>query len=190
MYKTLRFNKAFLLVVSLLFVLTTVCPAADLLGGGYLVAGTPFDGRARSAGVFNLYVPSNAFGGDRTDSIESLFFTAKSFRYVSDSRGDHWQSAEETEARRAGDCEDKAVWLFARLIQSGYYNVRLVIGKYRSIDRQFHVWVICSDKDGNTCLLDPAKQKRIWYLTAVMDGLYKPLYAYDGQNRYRYSASL
>ena len=159
---------------------------ADFFSMGYPVRGTPFDAKVRSAGCFNLDFPSSETGDWGQKSIQDLFATARTFRYVSDGRSDKWQSADETESRYAGDCEDKAIWLFTRLINNGYFNVRLVIGRYRSIDSDLHVWVICSDKDGNTCLLDPAKQKRIWYLTAIDSGLYKPLYAYDGQNRYKY----
>lgn len=179
-----RLGKAPALFVSFILLLAVAGSAADFFSMGYLVQGTPFDGKLRSVGGFDL-IPSEVAPSEQK-SIEELFMIAKSFRYVSDGNDDRWQSAEETDARHAGDCEDKAIWLFTRLIQNGYYNVRLVIGRYREIDDQLHVWVICSDKAGNTCLLDPTIQKRIWYLTAVDSGFYQPLYAYDGQNRYRY----
>ena len=158
--------------------------SADFLSVGRLVQGTPFDGRMRSAGCFNLM--PNKFVLENRRSIEELFAVARSFRYVGDLDGDSWQSAEETEARHAGDCEDKAIWLFARLTQNGYYNVLLTVGWYRRFDERLHVWVVCSDKNGNVYLLDPSMQKRIWSLTAIDSGFYKPVYAYDGTNKYQY----
>lgn len=171
-----------------LFITAWGFASVDFLSMGKLVQGTPFDYKVQSAGCFSLAQADYEGFRSGQQSIGDLFMTARSFRYASD-KADVWQSAEETESRRAGDCEDKAIWLFARLIQNGYYNVRLVIGRYRSIDSQLHVWVICSDKSGNTCLLDPSIQKRVWYLTATDSGFYQALYAYDGQNRYRYFSS-
>ena len=174
-------------VVSLILCMALIGSTADFFSMGYVVQGTPFDAGIRSAGGFNLTpAPIPPY---QQESIENLFFTARSFRYSYKGVTSKWQSSEETEARHAGDCKDKAIWLFTRLIQNGYYNVRLVVGRYRSVDNQLHAWVICSDKHGNTCLLDPTKQKRIWYQIAVDSGFYHPLYAYDGQNRYRYFRS-
>ena len=165
-----------------------VASAMDAFNMGVLTPTTPFDWHIREAGGFNL-LPPNPAPAEPHQSIQELFQIAHSFRYVRDgSNRNHWQSAEETEAKHAGDCKDKAIWLFAHLIHNGYYNVRLVVGKYREVDSQLHVWVICSDRQGNTCLLDPTIQKRIWYLTAIDSGLYHPLYAYDGQNRFRYNS--
>ncbi|MEI8344739.1 MAG: transglutaminase domain-containing protein [Candidatus Omnitrophota bacterium] len=163
----------------------TAFSSINLLDGGRVVSASPFDSKARGAGCFDIALPEQPARLD-TQSIEGLFFTAKSFRYSSDRGGDRWQSADETQQRRSGDCEDKAIWLFTRLLESGAADVRLVIGRYRSIDSNLHVWVVCSDSDGNVRLLDPAIQKRVWILTAVDSGLYQPLYAYDGRSCYRY----
>ncbi|MBK7363170.1 MAG: transglutaminase-like cysteine peptidase [Micavibrio sp.] len=110
---------------------------------------------------------------------------ARSFRYVHEAGSTHWQSPEETASRGAGDCKDKSIWLYAHLKQSGYSNVQLVIGRYRDIDRVLHAWVTYTDQNGNTILLDPAKQKRAWSVGEFSPELYKSLYFFDGQNRYR-----
>lgn len=182
-----RATRTSLVTTPLILLLVAFAIAGDIYPMGYLTAITPFDARVRKAGCFDM-IPAGSHPS-QPRSIEEMFRVARSFRYVSDSGGDRWQAADETEARRAGDCEDKAVWLFAQLLKNNYYNVRLVIGKYRSIDKRFHVWVICSDRAGNTCLLDPTIQKRVWYLTATDAGFYKPFYAFDGQNRYRYHSN-
>ena len=176
-------------LATFIFLLTLVINGSaysDFFSMGRLVSGTPFDYKIINAGCFNL--SPSTLNLQSQKSIQELFAIARSFRYVSDG-GDNWQSAKETEERHAGDCEDKAIWLFTRLINNGYYNVRLVVGRYRSLDSQLHVWVICSDKEGNTCLLDPSIQKRVWYLIGIDSDFYKPLYAYDGQNRYKYFAT-
>ena len=149
---------------------------------------TPFDHKIQTALKIELgsVVQNIESGSIQKESIENLFFRAQRFRYVNEGRKDYWQSPQETELRGAGDCEDKAIWLFKKLKENGYYNVFLIIGKYRSVDPQYHVWVSVSDRQGNTLLLDPATQKRPWSLLAVREGLYRPLYSFDGTQSYKY----
>ena len=174
-------SKVYVLVTSLVFVIPFFSYGMGITQGIRPAYSTPFDSKLMRPGLFELNTPK-----DSNASIESLFRTARSFRYVSDGSQDYWQTAEETDSKRAGDCEDKAIWLFARLKQSAYNNVQLVIGKYKSIDINYHVWVTCTDESGNTYLLDPAIQKRIWTNESFASGFYTQVYSYDGVNRYRY----
>lgn len=157
--------------------------ALDSLGGS-LIQATPYDSKINSAGALsNNFTP--LLGSIR--SSDELFFQARTIRYAADPAGqDYWQTPQETEARWAGDCEDKAVWLFAQLKKSGHFNVRLVIGRYRAIDKNFHVWVTMADDQNNVWVLDPTAQKKIWKSTEFSEGFYKPLYSFDGTNRYRH----
>ena len=152
---------------------------------GSLVPATPYDGHMAQAGIF--FLPSIASG---TESAESLFAKARTFRYQQDTRGeDYWQTPEETEAHWSGDCEDKAIWLFAQLKKNGFHDARLVIGRLNPSSRGFHVWVALMDKSGGSFyVLDPTAQKRIWRSTDFSDGSYRPLYSFDGSNRYRHDA--
>ena len=119
--------------------------------------------------------------------MESLFGRAKAFRYQADAAGhDRWQTPEETESRWAGDCEDKAVWLYAQLKKSGYSGVRLVIGRQNPSSRTLHAWVTLDNSDGSFYVLDPTAQKRVWNSNDFSDGSYRPLYSFDGSNRYRH----
>ena len=167
-----------------------LCPAVsrasgDILTGGRLIAATPFDLKVFSTGVFsNENILQNT---QPASSIEELFTVAKSFRYLHVSKK-LWQTPEETEALGTGDCADKSVWLYAHLKQNGYQNVRLVIGKYRSIDTIFHVWVVYTDDQGKSYLLDPAIQKKVWEAACFEEGYYKAFYSYDGASRYRYDS--
>ena len=155
---------------------------ASLVMGGRLIPQTPFDSRLMSAGILNLQVPAHT-----SNNLDTIFGQAKAFRYKSDAHGnDHWQTPEETEARWAGDCEDKAVWLFAQLKKNGYEGARLVVGRKDPSSNVLHAWVTLDDGSGNFFLLDPTAFKRVWRSTDFSDGSYKPLYSFDGTNRYRH----
>jgi hypothetical protein len=177
-------------VAALAVILTVLSPisrgtALDVLGGS-LIPATPFDRQVMSAGGlkghFDILTGSLA-------SSEGLFMQARSMRYVADAPGrDYWQTPEETQARWAGDCEDKALWLFANLKKNGYSKVRLMVGRYRSSDRAFHVWVTLADDHDQVLVLDPTAQKKIWKAQDFGAGYYKALYSFDGVNRYRHDA--
>lgn len=134
---------------------------------------------------------------------------ASRFKYVADARGDacridgqvsfspeatgrlleHWQLPEETEGRRAGDCEDKAIWLYVRLIQRGFENTRLVIGKYRINQSDYHAWV-AAYLDGKVYILDPTTNNGIWEAQQYPEGFYVPIYSYHKNNRWRHGGGL
>ena len=159
--------------------------AGDALGGS-LIQATPYDRRISAAGVLST---ETAAGPAGLRSSDELFSQARSMRYEADAKGqDYWQTPEETQARWAGDCEDKALWLFAHLKKNGHSNVRLVVGRYRSMDRNYHVWVTMADGQNNVWVLDPTAQKKIWKDSDFGKGYYKPLYSFDGINRYRHDA--
>ena len=159
--------------------------AADSLGGS-LTPATPYDQRLNVSGVLSM---NAAPMPGSLHSSDELFFQARSIRYVTDKNGrDYWQTPQETQARWAGDCEDKALWLFAELKKNSHVNVRLVVGRYRSIDRNYHVWVTMADNEGHVWVLDPTAQKKIWRSTDFGAGFYRPLYSFDGINRYRHDA--
>ena len=176
-------------VLVMTFLSSNVQAGVDVLNAT-LIRATPFDYKLSLAGFFNLSVPNHPINTILpAESIDSLFNKARSFRYAEDRTGDYWQSPEETDRKHSGDCEDKAVWLYAQLKYNGYSDVRLVIGKYRSFDRKYHVWVLCTDASGASYLLDPAAQKRVCAVGHFSPGFYQPVYSFDGQNRYLYKAS-
>ena len=159
--------------------------ALDVLGGSVIPA-TPFDQKLMMAGGLE---PTGAMMSGSLMPSDELFRQARSMRYVADPASrDIWQSPDETQARWAGDCEDKALWLFAALKRNGYSNVRLVVGRYRSIDKNFHVWVTMADDTDHVFVLDPTAQKKIWKVTDFGAGTYKALYSFDGVHRYRHNA--
>ena len=96
---------------------------------------------------------------------------------------DRWQLPAETERRGAGDCEDKAIWLYAKLIEKGFHNIRLVVGKYRIDQPTYHAWVAYY-RAGRVYILDPTKAGRLWRITHYPRGFYRPLYSYSKKNRW------
>lgn len=151
---------------------------------GRPTARTPFDQKLSMAGMLQP-LPSFLSSPAHT-SVESLFQEASRFRYARDVSNDRWQTAEETEARRSGDCEDKAIWLYTKLKEEGYSGIRLVIGKYRPHERNYHVWVNYTDASGREYILDPAIQKRAWERSAISYGFYEPYFSYDGPEKFRH----
>jgi hypothetical protein len=98
---------------------------------------------------------------------------------------DYWQLPAETEDRGAGDCEDKAIWLYARLIEMGLKNVRLVVGKYRIDQPAYHAWVVCN-VSGRVYILDPTMNKGFWEARHYPKGFYQPAYSYSQGRKWRH----
>lgn len=101
---------------------------------------------------------------------------------------DHWQLPAETEERGAGDCEDKAIWLYARLIQDGMNNVRLVVGKYRINQSAYHAWV-AAYLDEKIYILDPTINNGIWAASQYPEEFYVPIYSFYKENRWQHRES-
>lgn len=183
----MKSNKVLIAVLLLLSHLA--CPAYSMASpqlSGSVIPSTPFDAKLASTGLFEASFSGNSITHSK-EIAYNLFFTARSFRYTSDLKGDQWQSPQITERRRSGDCEDKAVWLYAQLMQSGHGdNARLVIGKLRSHDPRLHVWVQLQTESGETLVLDPSSQKRIWKNTDFSSDMYLPYYSYDSTHRYKH----
>jgi len=77
-------------------------------------------------------------------------------RYVSDEKQfdkrDHWMSPEEFERRKAGDCDDFALWAWRQMIALGF-PARFVAGSAGKYGAG-HAWVTIT-KDGKHLLLEP-----------------------------------
>jgi hypothetical protein len=67
-------------------------------------------------------------------------------------RRDHWQTPEEFEKTRTGDCVDFAIWTWRQLLAMGY-SARFVVGKAGKFGAG-HAWVTF-EKDGRHFLLEP-----------------------------------
>lgn len=104
--------------------------------------------------------------------------TACRFKYEADIKGaDHWQLPEETEKCGKGDCEDKAIWLYSKLLNDGFDDVRLVIGKRKGNTQMLHAWVGWYQQ-GKMYVLDPTYESRICEARQFPRGYYKPYYSF------------
>ena len=178
-----RLGKTVLLSTSLAFLWGTAALASELFNA---VTATPYDGRLTQVGVFDqAALPPSEIPA--TETIDTLFAKARSFRYLPDGRNDQWQSPEETEARWAGDCEDKAIWLYDHLRRNGYNDTQLIVGKKAKRDRSLHVWVEYTDSEGTKWLLDPTANRRAWKMDGFSTHSYQKIYSFDGVHRFYYS---
>jgi len=150
---------------------------------GYSVAVTPYDQKiALKEVLMSHYTPPPA---SRREPLDRIFFKARRIAYLKDRSGDEWQSPSVTQTRKAGDCEDKALWLYDQLKRQGYGDsLRLVIGKYRAADKKLHVWLMRGGEGRNVYILDPANQDKVWDLQTMRPGFYKPFFSFDGDHRY------
>ena len=172
------------LAILLFCLLAGTYARADMAAHDAGAIATPYDSKLSSAGFFNHSATLGENSPLQHRSIASLFYEARSFRYVPDFNGDYWQSPDETASKRSGDCEDKALWLYQQLVDNGYTDVQLVIGKFRQHEFKNHVWVTCSDPSSdNTLLLDPSSQKRPWVVGSFSDGFYITWYVYNESSR-------
>ena len=186
--------------------------AADYDYDGVETCVTPFDRHYRRVQAYlesvdTVYdrMPWELRGshGQQLDVLRECLTRAKAFAYKSDgphtndaasgpmaeaagphnSPKDRWQLPEETERRGAGDCEDKAIWLYAKLLEEGFDDVRLVIGKYRTDQPCCHAWVVYY-RGKKIYILDPTKTENPWQAKHYPKGFYWPLYSFSRKNRW------
>ncbi len=90
-----------------------------------------------------------------------------------------------TEARRAGDCKSKALWLYDHLGDpSAYY----VIGKLERRSRSSHAWVYWRNQ-GRWWILDPTDRSSPVAADSVPSGRYVPYYSYSRAGIFRHNAT-
>ena len=164
--------------------LAPVAHAAEIIAQTHPTLRTPFDSKISGTGFFDLAIPERPKGEDMLE-MELLFRLARRMRYVRDAGRDHWQSPDVTEKRHAGDCEDKAIWLFSRLYSEGFTDIKLVIGKYKSMQKNYHVWV-AYEHNGSLMILDPSIQNRPWKSSQMPSGFYIPKYSYTPHDKFRH----
>lgn len=125
----------------------------------------------------------------RYKRVKKYLRTAYQFKYQRDPKGtDYWQLPEETERRGKGDCEDKAIWLYTKLLSEGFHNIRLIIGKRREDSRMLHAWVAWYQKE-KVYILDPTFQSQIWEIQQYPKGYYKPYYSFYREKSWNHLTS-
>ncbi len=90
-----------------------------------------------------------------------------------------------TEARRAGDCKSKALWLYDNL---GDSNALFVIGKTEKRARTSHAWVYWR-YDDRWWILDCTEQSNPIAADSVSSDRYVPYYSFGKSGAYRHKAT-
>lgn len=90
-----------------------------------------------------------------------------------------------TEARHAGDCKSKALWLYDQLGDPGAYYV---IGKLERRSRTSHAWVYWRC-EGRWWILDPTDRGTPISADSVASHRYVPYYSFSRSGTFRHSAT-
>ena len=101
---------------------------------------------------------------------------------------DYWQLPAETETLGTGDCEDMAIWLYARMKHDGLQPVRLCIGKHTADAALMHAWLIWRYKN-SFYVLDPSISAKPLRQDKIRAGDYVPHYSFDGDRKWRHEAA-
>ena len=117
-------------------------------------------------------------------TVASLVRQGYSFKYVFDAPY-LAQSPQETQAKRAGDCKAKSLWLASRMNDS---SLRYVIGKARRTSRISHAWLMWKNQ-GRWWILDPTNVPEPIAADSVGPDDYIINYSYDRSGSYCHGAS-
>lgn len=122
----------------------------------------------------------------RYNKVREYLCTASGFAYEEERAGaDNWQLPEETEKKGRGDCEDKAIWLYSKLLKEGFEDVRLVVGKQREDSSGFHTWVAWYP-DHKVYILDPTLESEVWEINKFPQGYYQPYYSFYREKSWKH----
>jgi hypothetical protein len=119
------------------------------------------------------------------DTVRQLMRTGRHFRYSFDTPYIASMPSV-TEARQAGDCKDKALWLASQINDS---SVRFVIGKARSSSRMSHAWLYWKDNNSKWWILDCTNTARPIAADSVSRNSYIPFYSYSKGAVYRHDGA-
>ncbi|MGR3173084.1 MAG: hypothetical protein ACUZ8N_00605 [Candidatus Scalindua sp.] len=127
---------------------------------------------------------------NKYQKVHEYLETASRFEYKADVRGaDYWQLPSETERLGTGDCDDKAIWLYSKLIKEGIDNIRLVLGNYKSGEFSVHMWVNWY-QDGQVFILDPSIDNGIRSAYQYWKDYYQPFYSFHKGEKWTHFNSL
>jgi hypothetical protein len=166
----------------LLFVaVTSLVHAAADISDGYR-GPTPYD--RYMLPVNNILQHLNGASPDFT-RVEELLSTAYGFDYAFE--GPYiFATPEETEARRAGDCKAKSLWLAKAMNDP---SIRLVVGRASGKSNMYHAWLLWKNSN-RWWILDPAKSFSPIPSEQVRQDEYIGSYYYDRTGSYSYTATM
>lgn len=122
-------------------------------------------------------------GSPEFKRVAELVRTGYEFDYVFDTPYVP-ATPEETEARHAGDCKAKSLWLAKAMNDP---SIRFVIGKARATSEISHAWLLWKN-EGRWWILDPTNASRPIPADHVRKSEYLVSYSYDQHGSYIYTA--
>lgn len=170
-----------LLIISACALMGVFSANARPLDLGAKAGSTPYDAYMRPV----RRVLSQLDGGTTSmEQVRALMRKGRNFRYSFD-QPYVALSPEVTEARRAGDCKDKALWLADQI---GDPNIRFVVGKARSDSAISHAWLLWK-KNGRYWVLDCTNKSQPIPMESVSRNEYIPMYSWSRGGTYRHAAT-
>ncbi len=161
-----------------------VLTAFALLSGSLIGCTTLSPGHYDHIGVSTKKTPYDK----RYKKVEKYLETASRFEYKADGVGaDYWQLPFETERLGKGDCDDKAIWLYSKLLKEEFDDIRLVLGNYKRGEISVHMWVNWYH-NGQVYILDPTINNGIWRAEEYSKGSYKPYYSFYRDKKWKHSS--
>lgn len=168
-----------ILVLLFLVVVTgTGCGTFDKLDHvGDITMATPYDFKSHNVKrVLRLIKVRVNPDLETIEQIERYNRLARGWiTYKSEGNKDHWQIPSVSKRLRTGDCEDFAIWVYAKMLENGMTNVRLVIGDHINTR---HAWLNWYYK-GEIYIIDPTISKDVLKVSDHPHGYYKPIYSFD-----------
>jgi hypothetical protein len=120
----------------------------------------------------------------RPQNLEELRDFLRTCRYVSDKeefgRREYWQTPEDFEQRRRGDCDCFAMWTWRQLLDMGY-SARFVCGLV-GVRGSRHAWVTFSE-NGSHYLVEPLCARLSARMPRLKTLSHRPLVSVAAQGR-------
>ncbi len=155
---------------------------------GIPIQATPYDKRYKKIENDKRYKKVEKHLEVSYKKVKKYLKKASKFKYNGDSRGaDNWQLPFETEKSGAGDCDDKAIWLYSKLIKEGIGDVRLVLGNYKRGELSVHMWVNWYH-DGQVFILDTTIDNCIRPAEQYSKDYYQPFYSFHKGKKWKHNA--
>jgi hypothetical protein len=156
---------------------TGVVPAGEI-DLGHPTSRTPYD---RYNGPVRQVFGNCGAATVSVETVRSQLRTARRFRYYYDPANPYEPALPEvTEAKRAGDCKAKALWLAQKM---GDSRARYVVGKIDPNARLGHAWLLWP-KSGTWYAVDPTNETDLLLAERIVGRKLFPHYSYNGQGAF------
>lgn len=145
---------------------------------GHPASGTPYD---RYHGPVRQVLGRCGEATVSVETVRSQLRTARRFRYYYDASNPYIPALPEvTEAKHAGDCKAKSLWLAQKI---GDSHSRYVVGKATTHSRISHAWLLWP-KSGVWYAADPTMESDLLRADRIVGRKLFPQYSYSGHGAF------